>query len=106
MRKKMQLAMKGLFGCVFMLFSATAFAQQQGAAGRPSPNMPLIAPIGERIEKYIDVNQSAQGPSIDPNKGYRLQQLGKGLYMITDNAYQSMFMVYEKGVVVIDAPPS
>jgi hypothetical protein len=25
--------------------------------------------------------------------------------MITDNAYQSMFLVYEHGVVVIDAPP-
>src|SRR5678815_3563535 len=28
------------------------------------------------------------------------------LYMITDNAYQSMFMVYETGVVVVDAPPA
>jgi glyoxylase-like metal-dependent hydrolase (beta-lactamase superfamily II) len=26
--------------------------------------------------------------------------------MITDNAYQSMFMVYENGVVVVDAPPA
>jgi glyoxylase-like metal-dependent hydrolase (beta-lactamase superfamily II) len=26
--------------------------------------------------------------------------------MITDNAYQSMFLVHERGVVVIDAPPS
>jgi glyoxylase-like metal-dependent hydrolase (beta-lactamase superfamily II) len=25
--------------------------------------------------------------------------------MITDNAYQSMFLVYDRGVVVIDAPP-
>ncbi len=31
--------------------------------------------------------------------------LGDGLYMITDNAYQSMFLVYEDGVVVVDAPP-
>ena len=26
--------------------------------------------------------------------------------MITDNAYQSMFLVYDDGVVVVDAPPS
>ena len=39
-------------------------------------------------------------------KGYRLQDLDKALYMVTDNAYQSMFMVYESGVVVVDAPPS
>jgi glyoxylase-like metal-dependent hydrolase (beta-lactamase superfamily II) len=65
--------------------------------------MPAIAPIGARIGKHIEVNQSAKGPL---GKGYRLQELGKGLYMITDNAYQSMFMVYEKGVVAVDAPPS
>jgi glyoxylase-like metal-dependent hydrolase (beta-lactamase superfamily II) len=68
--------------------------------------MPVIAPIGERIEKYSDVSESAKGPSIDAHKGYRIQDLGKGLYMITDNAYQSMFMVYETGVVVVDAPPA
>ena len=76
----------------------------QGAAGEPYPNMPLIAPIGVEIAKYMDVPASSQGPAIDPAKGYRLQDLGKGLYMITDNAIQSMFLVYDRGVVVIDAP--
>jgi len=76
----------------------------QGAAGEPYPNMPSIAPIGVKIAKYMDVPDSSQGPTIDPAKGYRLQDLGKGLYMITDNAIQSMFLVYDGGVVVIDAP--
>ena len=65
-----------------------------------------IAPIGVKIDKYLDVPASAMGPAIDPAKGYRLQDLGSGLYLITDNAYQSMFLVYDTGVVVIDAPPS
>ena len=26
--------------------------------------------------------------------------------MITDNIYQSMFLVYDRGVVVVDAPPN
>ena len=78
----------------------------QGVAGEPYPNMPSIAPIGERIGKYIDVPASAQGPAIDPAKGYRLQDLGSGLYMITDNVYQSMFLVYDSGVVVVDTPPN
>ena len=43
---------------------------------------------------------------MDPAKGYRIQKLGDGLYMVTDGGYQSMFMTYESGVVVIDAPPS
>lgn len=78
---------------------------EQGAAGEPYPQMPSIAPIGVRIGKYMDVPASAQGPAFDPVKGYRLQDLRSGLYMITDNAYQSMFLVYDRGVVVIDAPP-
>ena len=78
--------------------------QEQGTAGEPYPQMPSIAPIGVRIGKYLDVPAAAQGPAIDPAKGYRLQDLGNGLYMITDNAIQSMFLVYDRGVVVIDAP--
>src|SRR3954454_5947213 len=66
--------------------------------------MPSTAPIGVKIAKYMDVPASSQGPTIDPAKGYRLQDLGKGLYMITDNAIQSMFLVYDRGVVLIDAP--
>jgi glyoxylase-like metal-dependent hydrolase (beta-lactamase superfamily II) len=79
---------------------------QPGAPGAPYSNMPAIAPIGVRIGKYLDVPQSAKGPAIDPAKGYRIQDLGSGLYMLTENVYQSMFMVYETGVVVVDAPPT
>jgi glyoxylase-like metal-dependent hydrolase (beta-lactamase superfamily II) len=91
----------------FMLISVAASCQlsSSGTATNSYPGMPRISPIGERTEKYIPVNESAKGPSIDPGKGYRLQKLGKGLYMVTDNIYQSMFMVYENGVVVVDAPP-
>jgi glyoxylase-like metal-dependent hydrolase (beta-lactamase superfamily II) len=77
-----------------------------GSPGAPYENMPTIAPIGVRVDKYFDVPSSAKGPPIDPSKGYRLQKLGDGLFMITDGAYQSMFMTHERGVVVIDAPPS
>jgi len=77
-----------------------------GTPGVPYANMPAIAPIGVRVDKYLDVPDSAKGPSVDPVKGYRTQKLGDGLYMITDGAYQSMFMTYEDGVVVVDAPPS
>jgi glyoxylase-like metal-dependent hydrolase (beta-lactamase superfamily II) len=83
-----------------------AHAQVPGAPGTPYPDMPTIAPIGVRVGKYLDVPASARGPAVDPAKGYRLQDLGGGLYMITDNAYQSMFLVYDDGVVVVDAPPN
>jgi glyoxylase-like metal-dependent hydrolase (beta-lactamase superfamily II) len=67
-------------------------------------NMPAIPPIGIRIGKYMDVPESAKGPAIDAVKGYRIQNLGKDLYMVTDNAVQAMFLVYEDGVVLVDVP--
>jgi glyoxylase-like metal-dependent hydrolase (beta-lactamase superfamily II) len=54
----------------------------------------------------MEVPAAAVGPATDSAKGYRLQNLGDGLHMITDNVYQSMVLVYDEGVVVIDAPPS
>jgi hypothetical protein len=81
----------------FCSFTADVRAQsavpssQPGAAGEPYPNMPYIAPIGVRTGKYFGIPASSQGPAIDPAKGYRLQDFGNGLYMITDNAIQSMF---------------
>src|SRR5450755_2317727 len=78
----------------------------EGTAGEPYPNIPSIPPIGVRTGKYFDIPASAQGPAVDPAKGYRLQDFGGGLYMITDNQIQSMFLVYDRGVVVMDAPQS
>jgi glyoxylase-like metal-dependent hydrolase (beta-lactamase superfamily II) len=72
----------------------------------PYDSMPEIATNGTRISPYLSVPDSAKGPTIDPAKGYRIETLGHNLFMVTDNAYQSMFLVYEDGVVVIDAPPS
>jgi glyoxylase-like metal-dependent hydrolase (beta-lactamase superfamily II) len=80
-------------------------SERAGAADAPYADVPGIAPIGVRIGHYLPVPQDAKGPAVDAAKGYRIEELGKGLYLITDNAYQSMFMVYETGVVVIDAPP-
>ena len=78
---------------------------RRGTQGVPYGNMPALAPIGVRVDTYLEVSDSAKGPAVDPAKGYRNQELGEGLYMITDGAYQSMFMTYEDGVVVVDAPP-
>jgi glyoxylase-like metal-dependent hydrolase (beta-lactamase superfamily II) len=71
-----------------------------------SAEAPAIPPIGARNGGYLDVPASARGPALPAGKAYRLQELGRGLYMVTDNAYQSMFMVHDGGVVVVDAPPS
>jgi glyoxylase-like metal-dependent hydrolase (beta-lactamase superfamily II) len=93
-------ALQLLLRCALVLATAPASASDR------YPLMPQIAPIGERIAKYQDIPESARGPAVDPGKGYRLQDLGDGLYMVTDNIYQSMFLVYDRGVVVVDAPPN
>lgn len=88
--------------------SAAAPAMAQAPAGTPGTpyrNMPELAPIGVRSDRYLPVPESAKAPPIDPAKSYRIQDLGRDLYLVTDNAYQSMFLVYETGVVVVDAPP-
>ena len=77
-----------------------------GLPGAPYTEMPAIAPIGVRVDRYLLLPPGAMAPNVDPTKSYRLQQLGRGLYMVTDNGYQSMFLVYETGVVLVDAPPS
>lgn len=76
-----------------------------GTPGTPYRDMPKLAPIGVRPDRYLPVPESAKAPPVDPAKGYRIQKLGRDLYLVTDNSYQSTFMVYETGVVVVDAPP-
>lgn len=93
-------------GCTQLARAESRAPAEPGTAGEPYPHMPSIAPIGVRMDKYLDVPPSARGPAVDPAKGYRLQDLGGGLYMVTDNAYQSMLLTYDRGVVVIDAPPA
>jgi glyoxylase-like metal-dependent hydrolase (beta-lactamase superfamily II) len=100
----------GLIAAVAALWIAGGSLNAQNGSrpetpGVPYGNMPAIAPIGVSIDKYFDVPESAKGPAIDPAKGYRTEKLGDGLYMISEGAHQSMFMVHEDGVVVIDAPP-
>jgi glyoxylase-like metal-dependent hydrolase (beta-lactamase superfamily II) len=72
----------------------------------PADSWAQQAPTLDGREEHHEVPGSARGPAIDPQKGYRVQSLGRGLYMVTENIYQSMFMVYEAGVVLVDAPPS
>ena len=55
------------------------------------------------VNATIQLPEAAKGPPI-PAKGYLVQQIGGGLYWLTDGAYQTMFMVTDKGVVAVDAP--
>jgi glyoxylase-like metal-dependent hydrolase (beta-lactamase superfamily II) len=49
--------------------------------------------------------EAAKGPPI-PTKGYLVQEIRDHLYWVTDGSYNTMFLVTNKGVVAVDAPPS
>ena len=48
----------------------------------------------------------AKAVSADPQKGYLVKELKPSIFMITDGAYESVFVTTGKGVVLFDAPPS
>jgi glyoxylase-like metal-dependent hydrolase (beta-lactamase superfamily II) len=41
---------------------------------------------------------------IDPSVGYAVKDVGKGVYVISDNGWQSAWLVTNDGVIVFDAP--
>ena len=57
------------------------------------------------LTETMAIPDAAKGPPI-PSKGYLVGKLGDNLYSVTDGAYNTMFMVTDKGVVAVDAPPS
>jgi glyoxylase-like metal-dependent hydrolase (beta-lactamase superfamily II) len=94
--------MKTLIAAVLITLAASpALAHDEAYS-----EMPEIAAIGVRTAKYLDIPEAAKGPAIDPAKGYRIEQLGRGLYMVTENVYQAMFAVHATGVIVVDVPPT
>ena len=53
----------------------------------------------------IPLPEAAKGPPI-PAKGYLVQQIRDHLYWVTDGVYNTMFLVTDKGVIAVDAPPT
>jgi glyoxylase-like metal-dependent hydrolase (beta-lactamase superfamily II) len=98
------LLLAGLYLCPSAAGAQQNDAPAPPASENPYPPLPAIPAIGVPNKSYAAVPAASEGPAVDPAKGYRLQSLGEGLYLITDNQIQSMFLVYDKGVVVLDAP--
>jgi len=58
---------------------------------------------------HVGSAHAAEQPIEDPvigQKGYHVGSYGGGAYWVTDGIYNSMFVVSEEGVIVVDAPPS
>lgn len=73
--------------------ASTCIAAEHGATSLPD-YVPLLP----------DVKQKTL--AVDPKKGYSVQQLKPDVFMITEGAYESVFVTTGEGVVLFDAPPS
>ena len=74
--------------------------------GMPYSNMPDIVPPNVRSDAYTPLTDAQLGPPIDPLKGYRIDNLGGGVYTVGDGIYSTMFVVSDAGVILADAPPT
>src|SRR6267154_6912710 len=62
----------------------------------------------ESLKEYVPVLPAVKAKSwkIDPKVGYTVKNVGGGVYVISDNGWQSAFLVTDEGVIVFDAPSS
>jgi glyoxylase-like metal-dependent hydrolase (beta-lactamase superfamily II) len=62
----------------------------------------------ENLQKYVPLLPAvkAQMWKIDPTLGYAVKSVGGGVYVMSDNGWQSAFLVTGDGVIVFDAPAS
>jgi glyoxylase-like metal-dependent hydrolase (beta-lactamase superfamily II) len=62
----------------------------------------------EDLARYVPVLPAvkAQFFDVDPKLGYAVKNMGGGVYVISDNMWQSAFLVTDDGVIVLDAPES
>jgi|GEM_PF-705059 len=61
-------------------------------------------PTPTPTSQFVPVPEAARIPAI-PEKGYLVQELRDGLYMVTNGIYQMIFVVTDTGVIAVDAPP-
>src|SRR5712692_11145609 len=72
-------------------------------------SVPVLAQSSpEDLKEYVPVLPSVKAKfwKIDPAIGYAVKNVGGGVYVISDNGWQSAFLVTDEGVIVFDAPAS
>ena len=62
----------------------------------------------ESLKEYVPILPSVKAKfwKIDPKVGYAVKNVGGGIYVMSDNGWQSAFLVTDEGVIVFDAPAS
>lgn len=66
-----------------------------------------IAQQASALPDFVPVLPAIKAKALDiPAKGYLVKQVKPDVYVVTDGAYQSVFVTTGKGVVLFDAPPT
>ena len=62
----------------------------------------------DSLKEYVPVLPAVKAKfwKIDPKVGYAVKNVGGGIYVMSDNGWQSAFLVTDEGVIVFDAPAS
>jgi glyoxylase-like metal-dependent hydrolase (beta-lactamase superfamily II) len=90
--------MKRSFHCIAAFVVVLTLSAAAKAVAQEPDQLPNYAPLLPQVK--------ARAWAVDPQKGYLVNQLKPGLFMITDGGYQSVFATTGRGVVLFDAPPS
>src|SRR6202046_5745333 len=96
-----------LFMLAVALGSQVSFAQES----QPTPKQPSAlagTDSPEALREHVPVLPAVRAKywNIDPAVGYGMKDFGNGVYALSDNGWQSAFLVTEAGAIVFDAPAS
>jgi glyoxylase-like metal-dependent hydrolase (beta-lactamase superfamily II) len=97
-----------LFLIAFALSSQAAFAQEASQSARKRPSALAGTDSPEALREFVTVLPEVRAKfwNIDPAAGYGMRDFGNGVYALSDNGWQSAFLVTDAGVIVFDAPAS
>jgi glyoxylase-like metal-dependent hydrolase (beta-lactamase superfamily II) len=85
---------------------AASFTPNNSSASNTNIASQNTTQASSSTNNQSDIPEAAIGPTILPEKGYLVEEIGGGLYWVTDGSYNVMFLVTDEGVVAIYAPPS
>ncbi|NJR42539.1 MAG: hypothetical protein HC767_07600 [Akkermansiaceae bacterium] len=57
-------------------------------------------------DEVLPLPAAAKGLTVDPAKGFVMEEIAEDTWIITEGVYVIMFVVTSEGVVLFDAPPS
>jgi hypothetical protein len=77
---------------VFMIAVASCLPSRRQSVSEEKTHVPILPSV------------KAKYWNIDPSLGYAMKNVGGGVYVLSDNMWQSAFLVTNDGVIVFDAP--